>query len=90
MSIGTGIYDTAQARRQVIKINAAAISSTGKDKRSKYSYYFNKPKQHKSKDAAEKREKRQLKKEAKNAFTLDTSKPLNELLAYSAKGYSHR
>ena len=74
---------------QIFKICAASISSTGKDKRSKYSYYYNKPKQHKSKDTAEKLAKRKLKEKEReaNSFILDTTKPMDELLAYSAKGY---
>jgi hypothetical protein len=70
------------------KICAATISSTGKDKRSKYSYLYNKPKQHKSKDYSEKLAKRKLNKKEReaNSFSLDTTKPMDELLAYSAKG----
>ena len=66
----------------------ASISSTGRDVRSEYSFYYNKHKQFKSKKAEElKNKKNEIKEnfEQKKRFKFDISKPLDQLLAYSDK-----
>ena len=66
----------------------AFISSSGRDVRSVYSFYYNKHKQTKSKKVEELKNKKNKiieNFELKNRFKFDISKPLNELLAYSDK-----
>lgn len=69
-------------------ILVASVSTSGRDAKTKYPYYYNKHKQVKSKKIDMRKEavaKSRAAKEEANKFRVDTSKPLSELLAYSAK-----
>jgi len=69
----------------LFSVPTAFVSTSGKDARSKYAYFYNKPKQVKSKKTPEQKEAIRQKRLNKNKFELDTTKPIKELLAYSDK-----
>lgn len=72
-------------------IQKAFVSTSGKDARSKYAYFFNKPKQNrKSKEHYEEMGKRIAVSVEKKKFKFDSAKPLKDHLKYSEKFHCSR